>query len=297
MLLKKGSKGPNVKILQEFLGLNADGIFGNGTEGAVKVWQNNNRLIDDGIVGPKTWEKMGLESEVTTDESEKIYTTSTGLQIEQYFLPKGEYLVGPTKKEYVFIHHTAGWHKPKPVVDSWGRDSRGKVATEFVLGGQSVKGNDDRFDGQMIQCIPEGGYGWHIGKCGSRYMHTNSVGIEVCSFGQLKNGKTYVNTPVAESQICTLAKPFRGYTQFHKYSDKQIDALKKWLLWIAERDNIDIRKGLVEWIHQKGAHEAFEFNQDAYEGKVKGLLTHTNIRKDKMDMFPQPELVEMLISL
>ena len=86
MLLKKGSKGPNVKILQEFLGLNADGIFGNGTEGAVKVWQNDNRLIADGIVGPKTWEKMGLESEVTTDESEKIYTTSSGLLVEQYFL-------------------------------------------------------------------------------------------------------------------------------------------------------------------------------------------------------------------
>jgi len=297
MLLKNGSKGPNVKILQEFLEISADGIFGSGTEKAVKTWQFENKLAADGIVGPNTWEKMGLDSLASTDESEKTYMTSTGLQIEQYFLPSGEYLEGPTKKEYVFIHHTAGWHKPKQVVDSWGRDTRGRVATEFVLGGQSVKGNDDRFDGQMIQCIPEGGYGWHLGKCGSRYMHTNSVGVEVCAFGQLKNGKTYVGTPVVESQICTLDKPFRRYTQFHKYSDTQIINLKKWLLWIAERDDIDIRKGLVEWIHQKGAHHAFEFNQDAYDGKIKGLLTHTNTRKDKMDMFPQPELIDMLISL
>ena len=32
----------------------------------------------------------------------------------------------------------------------------------------------------------------------------------------------------------TLSKPFRGYTQWHRYSDKQIEVLKQWILWIAE---------------------------------------------------------------
>lgn len=294
MLLKNGSKGKEVKDLQEFLGLTADGIFGSQTEKAVKKWQGENSLTMDGIVGPNTWNAMGLAS---TDNSEKIYTTSNGLQIEQYFLPKGEYIDEITKKEYIFLHHTAGWHKPKNVIDSWGRDSRGKVATEFVLGGQSVKGNDNRYDGEMIQCFPEGCYGWHLGKNGSHYMHKHSVGVEVCNFGYLKDGKTYVGTPADSTQIATLSKPFRGYTQWHKYSDKQIEALKLWIQYIGERDSIDIRKGLVEWIHQKGAHQAFEFNEDAYYGKVKGLLTHTNTRKDKWDMFPQQELIDMLVSL
>ena len=40
--------------------------------------------------------------------------------------------------------------------------------------------------------------------------------------------------------------------------------------------------------------DAFEFNTDAYYGKQFGLWTHTNVRKDKFDCFPQPELVEML---
>ena len=44
-------------------------------------------------------------------------------------------------------------------------------------------------------------------------------------------------------------------------------------------------------------HTAFEFNEDAFYGKVKGLLTHTNTRKDKFDMFPQDELIDMLVSL
>ena len=50
------------------------------------------------------------------------------------------------------------------------------------------------------------------------------------------------------------------------------------------------------WIKERGA-DAFEFNEDAYYGRVKGLLTHTNTRKDKVDMFPQPELMDMLLSL
>lgn len=58
MLLKIGSKGDDVKKLQEKLGLTADGIFGNGTATKVKEWQAANGLTADGIVGDGTWSKM-----------------------------------------------------------------------------------------------------------------------------------------------------------------------------------------------------------------------------------------------
>jgi hypothetical protein len=293
MILKIGSRGKEVKELQEFLGVQADGIFGKGTDTAVRNWQQNQGLIVDGIVGPATWDAMGIAS---TDISEQIFETKEGLTIEKHYLPKGEYKVGPTNKEYVFLHHTAGWHNPYNCIDQWGRDNRGAVATEFVLGGPSVKGNDNKYDGVMVQAFPEGGYGWHLGKNGSQHMHTHSVAVEVCNFGYIVNGKTYAGTLVDNSQIVTLKKPFRGYKTWHKYSDAQIEALRKWILWIAERDNIDVRAGLPALIKQKGA-DAFEFNEDAYYGKVKGLWTHTNTRKDKFDMFPQDELLDMLISL
>jgi peptidoglycan hydrolase-like protein with peptidoglycan-binding domain len=44
MILKVGSKGEDVKKLQQKLGLGADGIFGTGTEAAVKKWQAANGL-------------------------------------------------------------------------------------------------------------------------------------------------------------------------------------------------------------------------------------------------------------
>lgn len=293
MLLKIGSRGKEVKELQEFLDIEADGIFGKGTETAVKKWQSDNGLVADGIVGPATWDCMGI---ATTDNSEKVYETENGLIVNRHFLPHGEYKSGPTNKEYVFLHHTAGWHNPYNCIDQWGRDNRGAVATEFVLGGPSVKGNDTKYDGKMVQAFPEGGYGWHLGKNGSQHMHTHSVGIEVCNFGYVVNGKTYAGTRVDDSQIVTLDKPFRGYKTWHRYSDTQIKELRKWILWIGERDSIDVRKGLPEWIKQRGA-DAFEFNEEAYYGRVKGLLTHTNTRKDKTDMFPQQELLDMLVEL
>ncbi len=295
MLLKEGSRGQEVAELQHALGIDADGVFGAGTRAAVEAYQKENGLVVDGIVGRQTLAAI-REANATTDKSEKVYTPYEDLVVNKYFLPKGQYKEGPTQKEYLFLHHTAGWHNPYKTVDDWATDDRGTIATEFVLGGLSVRGNDDRYDGELVQCLPEGGYGWHLGKNGSQYMHTHSVAIEVCNFSYAVDGKTYVNTPIAEEQLVTLPEPFRGHRQWHAYSDKQIETLRLFILWMAERDSIDVRDGLVAEIKQKGA-KAFEFNEDAYNGKIKGMWTHTNTRKDKFDLFPQTNLIDMLLSL
>jgi putative chitinase len=65
MILKKGSKGEEVKKLQSKLGLAADGIFGAGTESKLKEWQKKNGLSADGIAGPATLTKLGVVGETT----------------------------------------------------------------------------------------------------------------------------------------------------------------------------------------------------------------------------------------
>ena len=82
-----------------------------------------------------------------------------------------------------------------------------------------------------------------------------------------------------------------------KYSDEQINAVRDLLLYISNRDNIDLHEGLYRWINEEGVMKAFDFHMDAYEGNVKGLLTHTNIRKDKFDCSPQLNLVDMIMTL
>ena len=54
-LLKKGSRGEDVKAVQKALHCYPDGIFGELTEEAVKYFQSGNSLTADGIVGKDTW--------------------------------------------------------------------------------------------------------------------------------------------------------------------------------------------------------------------------------------------------
>ena len=56
--LRKGSKGDLVKKLQAALNIGADGDFGQGTENALKKWQDRNGLTADGVAGPKTLAKL-----------------------------------------------------------------------------------------------------------------------------------------------------------------------------------------------------------------------------------------------
>jgi hypothetical protein len=59
-MLRRGLTGEPVRILQEKLGVTADGIFGPGTEAALIEYQNNSGLSPDGIAGPDTFTAMGL---------------------------------------------------------------------------------------------------------------------------------------------------------------------------------------------------------------------------------------------
>ncbi|MBZ0215031.1 MAG: peptidoglycan-binding protein [Fimbriimonadaceae bacterium] len=56
----RGLKGEPVRLLQERLGVEADGVFGGGTEKALKDYQKANNLTVDGIAGPDTFASMGL---------------------------------------------------------------------------------------------------------------------------------------------------------------------------------------------------------------------------------------------
>lgn len=57
-LLRKGSQGSGVRILQKNLGIAVDGIFGSHTEAVLKDWQRRNQLLVDGIAGPNTLNSM-----------------------------------------------------------------------------------------------------------------------------------------------------------------------------------------------------------------------------------------------
>ena len=81
MLLKVGSKGEDVKKLQEKLGTGADGSFGPGTEKLVKEWQSKNGLTPDGIIGDASWSKL-FGSETPSQTVSNVVIAPSAFKLE-----------------------------------------------------------------------------------------------------------------------------------------------------------------------------------------------------------------------
>ena len=88
--LRKGNKNQHVKQAQQLLierGYNlgicgADGDFGTATDAAVRKFQKDNGLMVDGVIGPKTWEKL-LNAPVNPAKIDKYTVTIKQLNKEQ----------------------------------------------------------------------------------------------------------------------------------------------------------------------------------------------------------------------
>jgi peptidoglycan hydrolase-like protein with peptidoglycan-binding domain len=90
--LSRGVHGEPVRILQEKLGVTADGIFGLATEEALKGYQSGNGLAADGIAGPDTFMSMGLHellllSKGTHGEAVKKLQEGLGIAADGKFGP------------------------------------------------------------------------------------------------------------------------------------------------------------------------------------------------------------------
>lgn len=175
MLLKRGSKGDQVKALQKILGCRPDGDFGPTTEGKVKQWQKAHGLTADGIVGDKTWAAMTkaskpqdnsvLGDDVIYDPISKHITHSDDRPIE-----------------YLVIHFTAG--------SSSAGNAETKTRNVFLNRNASADFVVD--DDSMLQVNPdpENYYCWAVGDGKGKYHVTNrnAISIEICS--NLKEGTT-----------------------------------------------------------------------------------------------------------
>jgi hypothetical protein len=57
-VVKPGERGKQVRVLQKYLRIPVDGIYGKGTKRKVKAFQRSRGLKADAIVGPATWRAL-----------------------------------------------------------------------------------------------------------------------------------------------------------------------------------------------------------------------------------------------
>lgn len=301
LVLKTGYRGDDVALLQTLLNIKADGIFGVKTRQSVIEFQKLHGLRADGIVGPLTWEKLDYNPEEFWADTDTLTGASW---IEQYHLPEGEYVKKSTSKKYIFIHHTAGRHNPYKTIDGWANDQRGRVGTNYVIGGlpstanvNDLTASQKKYNGRILQAIDDKYWGYHLGPTGSSFMTNHSLSIEICSAGYLtkKHDKyyTWYGEEVHPSQVEILPTEFRGHKYYHKYSRAQLESLEALLRHLCDKHDININSGM----QKLGPEDMYHFKGEAWRGEITGILSHTNVRKDKSDVFPQPELTKLIMSL
>lgn len=168
--LKKGMSGEDVKTLQRALGVNADGIFGTMTEGAVKDFQSGHGLVADGIVGTRTWAAL----EIAKTANSKCVDPSV------VYLPLSVHVskLADRSIKYLAIHYTAG-----------SSSALGRArAVKHVFENRKASADFAVDDAEMVQFNPDldNYYCWAVGDkkgatCIADATNRNTISIEICS--------------------------------------------------------------------------------------------------------------------
>lgn len=321
------TSGDDVKFLQSklkeygFFPHRIDGYFGQNTLVAVVNFQKLVAIKADGVVGLQTWsqiihfnenqDKLKMLAQQPQIKETASFIGSDGLRIYDNLLSDEEYIKEETSKNTIWLHHTAGGSRPDWTIGGWEKDfqkdengnaeldSNGnpkplKVATQYVIGRKSSTSSETYWDGRILRAFDDKYWAYHLGISKNSYsLNSKSIAIEICNYGPLslrKDGAfyNYVNKPIKESDVVELSKPFRGYLHWERYTDLQLENLRKLLLHLIDKWGIEYEKGIYD-------ENWFEYNDKWFS--LGGLRTHTQVRKDKFDLFPQPELIQVLNSL
>lgn len=289
------------------------GYFGQDTLLAITNFQRDVGMKVNGTVNSLVWNKLNNYGKIITKEPEIVheisYTTPNGLTIYDSLISEDDYYKDIVKKDIIWLHHSEGGSRPDWTISGWEKeylkdvsgklvsDSKGnsiplKVGKAYVIGRKSSTTDDTSWDGKILRAFDDKYYAYHLGinSANSKDLNSRSIAIEICNYGPLTIGKdgrfyNYVNKPINEKEVVKLDKPFRGYEYFERYTDAQIENLRKLLIYLINKHSIKIEGKIYN-------EKWFEYNT-----KLSGIKSHSNMRVDKYDIFPQKEMIQMLNSI
>lgn len=221
------------------------------------------------------------------------------MKITQYPIPSDQYIRTETEKTQLFLHHTAG--NPNPFgTFNWWTSTASRIATCIVIGGKPSRKRDQWKDGEIVQGFSSKYWAYHLGLKKAIFkaydlpykpLDKTSIAVELCNWGQLEMDddgrfRTYVDSEVPEQEVVQLDMPFKGYTYYHAYTDAQLDSLYELIVYWKDRYSLPLFY----------SEELWSVSRNALAG-MPGLYCHNSVRKDKVDLSPQPKLIRMLQSI
>lgn len=207
-----------------------------------------------------------------------IETLKRPLQDDQFY--KQAFL-----KKYIFLHHTAGASAQSAI--EWWNSKPDRIATPFII----------ERNGTIYENFDPKYWSYALGVKGGTYIEKSAIHIEIVSFGKIdKEGNDFYfqlnpqshKTPIPESDVKVFDQPYRDCFFYQKYTDAQVASILALLPeLLREFPSITVQPSIKN----------FWELQNKNSNLPPGIWSHTSVRKDKSDIFPQENLIEGLYSL
>lgn len=209
----------------------------------------------------------------------------------KYPMANGQYIGDPQEKSLIILHHTAGTTAKGAI--NWWNQTRDRVGTPWVI---------DR-DGTTYKTFGDDDWAYHLGVTGDDdWIEKASVGIEIVSAGRLyKEDRGFIfyplgkNNPkvftvIAKEEVIEITGNKRWDGFWHKFTDAQITSVVDLITDILERHpKIKLQKDFTV--------KTLDYDSKVITEKKTGIFSHSTIRKDKVDIFPQPNLIKAISTL
>jgi N-acetyl-anhydromuramyl-L-alanine amidase AmpD len=203
--------------------------------------------------------------------------------IKELPFPKEQYYQDIFDKKIIVLHHTASGRGSDGDYRHWLSNPE-RVATSQIINA----------DGSCSQLFNSKFWGHHIGctNTNNRRLNQESIAIEIDCWGGLtwdekdKKFISYTGAMVPESEVVEYEKSFRGFRFFQKYTPEQIESVRLLCLYWGEKYKIPLDYKADMWDISERALNA-----------TPGIWSHTSYRKDKSDIHPQDEMINMLMNL
>jgi|GEM_PF-735428 len=228
-----------------------------------------------------------------SDQRDTIFSLLNGIRQRSLDPDRGDFYLEQTRKKQIFLNATIGPPNPMGAIQFL-RNSQGAVAITFLIAGKPGDETAGFEDGDVYQTHPHWFWAYHTGKipgASSRELSKHSIAINLCNWGALVKNEDGTFSPpflkgrviVPREEVIEYELPYRGYVYYHRYTDEQVESLRKLLIYLTEV--YDIPKGYND--------DMFEVTRRALEGRP-GIFSQASIRKDKPGLHPQPELIATL---
>lgn len=211
--------------------------------------------------------------------------------VKQKPLSKGQWVNEKVDKKQIVLHHSVS-SSSDSIINGWNAN-KDRVGTSYSI---------DK-DGTINQHFPDDEWAYHlyVNAAGNRVdrkykrrdeiLNKESIGIELVSLGGLtyKNGEWYsvYNKVVPIKDVYVLEEKYRGFKAFEKYTDEQIVSLEKLLILLFNKYP-NIKQGI-----KNNYSDICQINNKALNSE-EVLTSHSAMRTDKSDIFPQKEIINML---